>query len=79
MYQWAVSLSCRTEQSIPRIIANAEIQYIPLTQAAPAGALSQAYFYADQGYWYDALQTLQHISGESAQRALHDLLKQGGI
>jgi len=79
VYQWAVSLNCRIQQTIPSMMANAEIQYMPLTQAAPDKALAQAYFYADQGYWYDALQTLQYISGESAQRALHDLLKQGGI
>ncbi len=78
VYQWSVSLSCQRGQT-PDTMASAEIQYMPLMQAAPANAAQQAAFYARQGYWYDALESLQGQQSQQAQLGIQKLLQQGRV
>ena len=88
-YRWSVAVIPESAGDLKSSVATASIRFVPApptlqSRIASATDSTQAHIYADEGYWYDAVDVLvKHIrQGPNSKRArshLASLLKQSGV
>ena len=74
-YRWSVSIVTDPENRSKDVVASGMIRYAPLSDKAQqrlaANQNDKAYVYADEGYWYDALEALSdEIDQKPSEREL---------